>query len=183
MNSELYRNIIGVKMELIKEIFGSVKIYKLKSRDDNRGNLTYVCDDSIDGFKAKETRTYKMLKSGTFFGVHYREEISPMAKFVTVIQGRGMDYVVDLRKDSPTYLQYESFELSDENNLAVLVPAGIGHAFISLEDNTIQVYTIDRSGNDGHSKQINYADEKIGLKLPVHISEISDYDQNAPFIE
>ena len=72
--------------------------------------------------------------------------------------------------------------MSDENNLAVLVPAGIGHAFISLEDDTIQVYTIDRSGNDGHSKQINYADEKIGLKLPVPIREISDYDQNAPFI-
>lgn len=170
-------------MELIKEIYGSVKIYKLNSRDDNRGNLTYVCDDSIEEFKAKETRTYKMPKAGTFFGIHYREEISPMAKFVTVIQGRGMDYVVDLRKDSPTYLQYESFELSEENNLAVLVPAGIGHAFISLEDNTIQVYTIDRSGTDGHSKQINYADEKIGLKLPVPISEISDYDRNAPFIE
>jgi dTDP-4-dehydrorhamnose 3,5-epimerase len=169
-------------MELIKEIFGSVKIYKLKSRDDNRGNLTYVCDESIDGFEAKETRAYKMPKTGTFFGIHYREESSPMSKFVTVIQGKGMDYVIDLRKDSPTYLKYEAFELSDENNLAVLVPAGIGHGFISLENDTIQLYTIDRSGKDGFSKQVNYADEKIGLKLPIPITEISDYDLNAPFI-
>ena len=121
-------------------------------------------------------------KKGVLRGLHFQRDY-PQAKLVRCIEGEVFDACVDLRKDSPTYLQYESFELSEENNLAVLVPAGIGHAFISLEDNTIQVYTIDRSGNDGHSKQINYADEKIGLKLPVPISEISDYDRNAPFIE
>ena len=64
----------------------------------------------------------------------------------------------------------------------MLVPAGIGHGFISLENDTIQLYTIDRSGKDGFSKQVNYADERIGLKLPTAITEISDYDLNAPFI-
>ena len=93
-----------------------------------------------------------------------------------------MDYVVDLRKDSSTYLQWESIELSGENALAVLIPAGFGHAFISLQDDTIQLYSVDRSGNDAHSKQINYKDPKIGLKLPVPVSEISDYDLNAPFV-
>ena len=57
-----------------------------------------------------------------------------------------------------------------------------GHAFISLQDDTIQFFSLDRSGNDARSKQINYKDPKIGLKLPVPISEIADYDLNAPFV-
>ncbi len=166
---------------LIKEIFGKVKIYQIHTRVDNRGSLAYVYDENIDDFKALETRIYSMPKAGTFFGIHYREESSPMTKFVTVIKGRGMDYVIDLRKESPTYLQWESIELSEENAIAVLVPAGIGHAFISLQNDTMQFYSVDRSGNDALSDRINYKDPKIGLKLPIPVSEISDYDLSAPF--
>ena len=166
---------------LIKEIFGKVKIYRIHTRVDNRGSLAYVYDENIDDFKALETRIYSMPKAGTFFGIHYREESSPMTKFVTVIKGRGMDYVIDLRKESPTYLQWKSIELSEENAIAVLVPAGIGHAFISLQNDTMQFYSVDRSGNDALSYRINYKDPKIGLKLPIPISEISDYDLSAPF--
>lgn len=167
---------------VVKELFGKVKIYRLHTRVDNRGSLAYVFDESIDDFKARETRIYSMPKEGTFFGIHYRDERAPMTKFVTVIKGRGLDYVIDLRKESPTYLEWESIELSEENALAVLIPAGFGHAFISLQNNTIQLYSVDRSGDGAHSKQINYKDSKIGLKLPVPISEISDYDLSAPFV-
>ena len=167
---------------MIKEIFGKVKIYRLRSRADNRGLLTYVFDETINDFKEKETRIYSMPEEGTFFGIHYREENYPMAKFVTVIKGRGLDYIVDLRKESPTYLQWEAVELSEDNALAVLIPAGFGHAFISLQNDTIQFFSADRSGNDAHSKQINYKEPQIGLKLPVPITKISDYDLNAPFV-
>ena len=168
-------------MELIREIFGCVKIFKLKSRYDNRGSLTYLYD-GIEGFEIKENRIYDMPSEGTFFGIHYREENEPMSKLITVIRGRGMDYVVDLRKGSETYLSSEAFELSKENGLAVFIPAGIGHAFLSLEDDTVQLFAIDRSADAGYSKRINYADEKIGLELPIPISRISDYDTSAKFL-
>ena len=167
---------------VIKELFGRVKLYQLYTRLDNRGSLAYVFDENIDDFKALETRIYSMPKEGTFFGIHYRDESDPMTKFVTVIKGRGLDYVIDLRKESPTYLQWESIELSEENAFAVLIPAGFGHAFISLQNNTIQLYSVDRIGDDAHSKHINYKDSKIALKLPVPISEISEYDLSAPFV-
>ena len=167
---------------MIKELFEKVKIYRLRSRVDNRGLLTYVFDENNNDFKEKETRIYSMPEEGTFFGIHYREESDPMTKFVTVIKGRGIDYIVDLRQKSPTYLQWESIELSEDNALAVLIPAGFGHAFISLQNDTIQIYSVDRNGSDAHSKHINYRESKIGLKLPIPISEISDYDLNAPFI-
>ena len=167
---------------LMKEIYGKVKIYRLHTRIDNRGSLAYVFDENTVDFKALETRIYSMPKEGTFFGIHYREESSPMMKFVTVIKGRGMDYVIDLRKESPTYLQWESIELSEANALVVLIPAGFGHAFISLQNDTIQFYSVDRSGSDARSSHLNYKDPGIGLKLPITVSEISDYDINAPYV-
>ena len=170
-------------MELIKTIFGCVKIYKLNSRSDNRGSMTYVYEDGIDGFEAKESRLYTMIRKGTFFGIHYREEADPLTKFVSVVKGRGLDYVIDLRKDSATYLKWEEIELSEDNALAVLVPAGIGHGFLAMEDNTMQFFAIDKSGGNGYSKQLNYKEKKIGLKLPIAITDISDYDLNAPFLD
>ena len=169
-------------MELIKTIFGCVKIYKLNSRSDNRGSMIYVYEDGIEGFEAKESRLYTMARKGAFFGIHYRDETDPMTKFVSVVKGRGLDYVIDLRKDSATYLKWEEIELSEENVLAVLVPAGIGNAFLSMEDNTMQFFAIDKSGENGYSKKLNYAEKKIGLKLPIAITDISDYDLNAPFL-
>jgi len=71
----------GRKM-VVKELFGKVKIYRLHTRVDNRGSLAYVFDESIDDFKARETRIYSMPKEGTFFGIHYRDERAPMTKFV-----------------------------------------------------------------------------------------------------
>ena len=170
-------------MELIKTIFDCVKIYKLNSRSDNRGSMTYVYDNSIEGFEAKESRLYTISRKGAFFGIHYRDEADPMTKFVSVVKGRGLDYVIDLRRDSASYLKWEEIELSEKNALAVLVPAGIGHAFLVMEDNTMQFFAIDKTGKDGHSKQLNYTEEKIGLKLPIPVTDISDYDLNSPFLE
>ena len=82
-----------------------------------------------------------------------------------------------------TYLKWEEIELSEENALAVLVPAGIGHGFLAMEDNTMQFFAIDKSGTDGHSKQLNYTEKKISLKLPIPVTDISDYDLNAPFLD
>lgn len=169
-------------MELIGKVFDSAMIFKRRSRVDDRGVMTVVNDESIDGFRAKETRIYSMNVKGTFFGIHYRDEEDPMNRIVSVIKGRGMDYLVDLRKNSPTYLKWEKLELTEENALVVLVPSGIGHAFLSLEENTIQCYSTDRSGKDGYIKTLNHLDEKIGLQLEIPVAAISDYDITAPYL-
>ena len=91
--------------------------------------------------------------------------------------------MIDLREDSETYLKWEAVEISGDNSLAVYIPAGFGHAFISLEDDTMQVFVTDKIGKEGYSKYLNYTDEKIGLKLPIPISEISDYDTESPFLK
>ena len=194
-------------MEVGRKVFDAAMVLLLSSRRDNRGRMTVACSEeelanlglaapgtqAEDGMQAeadtgfaftpRETRTYLMEKRGTFFGIHYREEADPLAKLVSVASGRGMDFLVDLRPESPTYLAWEALELSAENALAVYVPAGIGHAFISLEDNTVQVFLLDACGANGRSKQLNYKEPRIGLELPIEVTEISDYDAAAPYLE
>ena len=169
-------------MKVLSEIFGCVKVMERRYRVDDRGPMTIVCDGK-DDFKTNDTRIYTMPKAGTFFGIHYRDVDDPMTKLVSVIKGRGMDYVIDLREDSPTYLQWEKIELSETNAISVLIPAGIGHGFISLEDDTIQCYSVDRCGDEAFSKYLNYKDEKIGLVLDHEVTAIADYDVEAPFLD
>ena len=173
-------------MEIIKKVFDKALVLKFRTRMDNRGLMAVnyeneFVEDKV-GFIIKESRVYTIPKKGTFFGIHYREEKDPMGKLVTVIHGRAMDYIVDLRKDSPTFLKWERVELSAENALSVYIPAGFGHGFQTLEDDTIQLYFVDTSGNNAYSKTVSYRDEKIGLKLELPITEISDYDIDAPLV-
>ena len=76
-------------MELIRKVFDSALILKRRTRVDDRGVMTVVSDESIDGFRAKETRIYSMNVKGTFFGIHYRDEEDPMNRVVSVIKGRN----------------------------------------------------------------------------------------------
>ena len=98
-----------------------------------------------------------------------------------VLQGWALDFIVDLRAGSPTFKQYKSFELNADCPRLVYLPAGFGHGFFTLEDNTIQAFAIDELAGGGASGIINYKDPEINLQLPVDDSEIiiSDYDKNA----
>ncbi len=174
-------------MVVVEKVFGEAYVLRNDVRTDCRGSMTKVIsadsNDETGNFGIKETRVYSMPYKGTFFGIHYRDRQNPMSKLVTVIQGRGMDYLVDLRTESPTYLQWRKFELSAENGLAVLNPAGIGHAFLSLEDNTIQLYSVDKCGEEAYSEKLNYQEKRIGLELEIPIIHIAEYDENAPYLQ
>ena len=131
------------------------------------------------GFNITEQRIYKIPHKHTFFGIHYQKPEGARGKIISVVQGKAMDYIVDLRPDSKTYKQYKSFELNENTPLLVFIPAGFGHGFLTLEDNTIQAFAIDADFEKDSSGIVNYKDPEIGLKLPVEDIIISDYDKNA----
>ena len=79
---------------------------------------------------------------GAIHGLHAQKAPHAQAKLVRVIQGRVLDVAVDARKNSPTYGQYETIELTGENQLQFLIPEGFLHGFATLEDNTIFAYKV-----------------------------------------
>lgn len=174
-------------MKIINSIFMKVKLLELSCREDSRGVMRIMYNEKDLSelgirFTVKEYRVYKMPMKGTFFGIHYQDSDFPQAKIVSVIQGKGLDYIVDLRPNSKTYKQWKVIELCDDNARAIYIPEGYGHAFLSLEDNTIQQFAIDEYFVEDCAKQINYKDSKIGLSLPLDNIILSDYDKNAPYL-
>src|SRR5687767_9217197 len=77
---------------------------------------------------------------GTLRGMHFQREPSPEVKLVRCTRGAAFDVIVDLRKDSPTFRQWEGFEITGENHRAVYIPAGFAHGFQTLVDETELFY-------------------------------------------
>jgi dTDP-4-dehydrorhamnose 3,5-epimerase len=91
----------------------------------------------------------------TVRGLHGQSNPHAQAKLVRVVKGKVLDVAIDIRTDSPTYGKHETFELSSENQLQLLIPEGFLHGFIALEDDTIFTYKV----NNYYSKEC-----EIGVK-------------------
>jgi len=111
---------------------------------DTRGTFTKVLsgdDPLLEGFAGREVFWTKS-SLGVFRGLHFQLPPHATSKLVTVVQGHIRDFVVDLRVGSPTERQVMEVDL-DETSGALLVPAGCGHAYEVLSDDTIVVYVQD----------------------------------------
>jgi dTDP-4-dehydrorhamnose 3,5-epimerase len=109
---------------------------------------------------------------GILRGLHYQKGEHAQAKLVRVLQGKVIDIAVDLRKDSPTYLQHVAVELSAENNLQLFVPRGFAHGYSVLEDNTIFFYKCDNFYHKESEGGIFYADPKLNINWQLNEDEI-----------
>jgi dTDP-4-dehydrorhamnose 3,5-epimerase len=95
------------------------------------------------------------------------------------MRGCVMDVAVDIRESSPTYGQYVSVILSEENNNLLWLPEGIAHGFISLADNTIFHYKCTDVYNKESEASIKWDDEDLNIKWGSHDPIVSDKDQLA----
>ena len=91
---------------------------------------------------------------GTLRGLHFQTGESAQSKLVRCVRGRLMDVCVDLRKDSPTFLQHELIELSEENKLQLFVPQGFAHGFVTLSEDVEIMYKVDAFYSKEHDSGI-----------------------------
>lgn len=100
---------------------------------------------------------------GVIRGIHYTDSPEGQAKYVTCPKGVIWDVVVDLRKDSITYGQWDAVELSSENGLSVLISEGLGHAFLSLKDDSVSAYLCSAEYSPSNDKGFNPLSESLGI--------------------
>jgi dTDP-4-dehydrorhamnose 3,5-epimerase len=112
-------------------------------------------------------------------GLHF--QTSPgQAKLVRCVRGAIWDVAVDLRRDSPTYKQWEGYELSDENHRQLFVPVGFGHGFCVLSDLADVAYKLTSVYNPETEAGIRWDDPDVGVDWPIADPQLSERDTTAP---
>ena len=104
------------------------------------------------------------------------------AKLVRCGRGAIWDCVVDLRKGSPTFGQWEGYELTDENFHMIYVPVGFAHGFCVLSELADVFYKQSNYYSDERERGISYRDPDVGIEWPIPVDELiaSDRDASAP---
>jgi len=104
-------------------------------------------------------------------------------KLVTVLNGSGYAVIVDNRKDSPTYKQWESFTLSGDNRHQLLLPAGIGNSILALEDNMIYFYKQNTHFIDGRQFTLKWDDPELNIWWCIKNPILSQRDETGGYVE
>ena len=135
---------------------------------DNRGWFTESYNKQkylalgIDNNFIQDNHSYSK-EVGTLRGMHFQTGEFAQSKLIRCIRGRLMDICVDLRKDSPTFLQWDAIELSEENKLQLFVPKGFAHGFVTLTENVEIMYKVDAFYSKEHDSGIRYDDPQLNI--------------------
>jgi len=125
-------------------------------------------------------------EKGTLRGLHFQTGEFSQTKLVRCVKGKLFDLCVDLRKDSPTYLQFYGLELSDTNNLQLYIPKGFAHGFVTLCDDVEIMYKVDAYYSKEHDSGIRYDDPSLNIdwKKCVGIDSfiLSNKDKNLKYL-
>ncbi|ATH06728.1 dTDP-4-dehydrorhamnose 3,5-epimerase [Halobacteriovorax marinus] len=119
---------------------------------------------------------------GTLRGLHLQKGKYAQAKLVRVVKGEVLDIALDLRKESPTFGESFSINLSDINNKQLLIPRGFAHGFVVLSKEAIFQYKVDNPYHKESETGLIYNDPKINLnwKIPSSDIKLSPKDKLLP---
>ena len=119
-------------------------------------------------------------RKGTLRGLHYQVPPHAEVKLIRCTRGALYDVVVDLRKDSSTFLQWFGIELTAANHKMLYIPKRFAHGFQTLEDDTEIFYQMSAFYEPSSARGIRWDDPKLGISWPQDKRIISGKDQNCP---
>ena len=118
-------------------------------------------------------------RRGILRGLHFQTEPG-QAKLVRAARGRIWDVALDLRRDSPTYRQWEGHELDDERHRQLFVPAGFAHGFCVLSEEADVHYRLSSLYDPATEAGIAWDDPDVAVEWPITDPQLSERDRNAP---
>lgn len=157
---------------------------------DNRGwfsevyNAKRELNSGIADTFVQDNQSFSEEK-GTVRGIHFQSPPHAQAKLVRCARGRIIDYVVDLRKESPTYGHYVSAELCAYSGNQLYIPVGFGHAFITLEPGTEVLYKVSDFYFPDCDAGVRWNCPTIGIDWPLPEADVtlSEKDRSLPLLE
>ena len=146
--------------------------YNKKKFEEVVGKISFIQDN--------ESKSSK----GVLRGLHFQKPPFAHGKLVRCIEGRVIDVVVDIRKESPTYGKHVSVELSAENKKQLFVPRGFAHGFLVLSNSATFTYKVDNTYAPDHDAGIRWNDKELNIQWGMKDSQVivSEKDAELPFI-
>ena len=164
-------------------------LYTPKRFDDERGSfhevfkLSTISELIGRSFEVKQVNQ-SLSKAGVIRGIHWADVPPGQAKYISCPRGALWDVVVDIRLGSPTFGHWDAVELSEANGQSILIEEGLGHAFLSLSDDTVATYLCTEPFTPTAEHGINPMDETLSIPFesiwPTGNFLISPKDQDAP---
>ena len=117
---------------------------------------------------------------GSLRGMHYQQAPYEESKLVRCTMGATYDVVIDLRPDSPTFMQHVAVTLSAHNRRMLYVPVGFAQGFLTLEDNTEVLYHMSEFYEPEYAAGVRWNDPAFGIQWPSDVMVISERDRHHP---
>ena len=154
---------------------------------DLRGRFDKLFDSSfcqaIDTtFEIKQVNRSITIRKGARRGLHFQLPPYGEAKVVSCVLGSVFDVVVDLRRGSSTFLQWESFELSEDIGSSIFIPEGFAHGFQALTDNDHLLYFHNQHYSPSYESGLNLDDPQLAIEWPITSKVISSRDSSFEFL-
>ena len=164
-----------------------VTLIEIETREDERGFFARTFDRAefqragLDPVVEQCSVSYNR-RAGTVRGLHYQVAPAVESKLVRCTRGAVLDVVVDVRRDSPTYLQSFAVELTAENRRALHVSSMFAHGFQTLSDDVEVSYQISQAHTPESARGLRHDDPALGLLWPLPVSVISPKDASWPLL-
>jgi len=163
-------------MKVINTKFKGLKIIQQKKNGDSRGNLREIFIKKIIKWDELVFDYATTSKNNVLRGFHFQSKF-PQAKFVSVIKGKIIDCVIDLRKNSKTFGKNFKIELSDKNCKSLYIPEGFAHAYYSFSSLNIIYYKLSNYYHPEYEDGILWNDISVKNKWPSSTPIVSKKDK------
>jgi dTDP-4-dehydrorhamnose 3,5-epimerase len=163
-------------------------VVDLERREDSRGFFARAfCQKEFAAHGLKpliaQANVAYNFKKGTLRGMHFQFPPAAETKLVRCTRGAILDIIVDLRAESPTYLQNIAVELNEENGRALYVPERFAHGYQTLHDNTETSYQVGEFYAPDYESGLMHDDPRLGLEWPLPVTIISEKDQKFTLLD
>ena len=175
-------------MKIIETSLDGAYLTELHKHGDKRGFFarSFCADEfisaGIEGSFIQQNMSETRQKH-TLRGMHYQIGLSSEVKYIRCHMGAILDVIVDIRRNSATFMQHESFELSEDNYRGLYMPKGFAHGFITLTEKVVVSYLVSSPYSEINERGFCWDDPAFEIKWPASAPILSERDQNhVPFI-
>ena len=163
-------------MKIYKTKFKDLLVFKSQNYNDSRGFLREVALEKYLDKKLIFTLVSKS-KENVLRGLHMQRK-KMQGKYVSVLKGKVLDVVVDMRKNLNTFGKHYKIILSEKNSTSIYIPPGFFHGFLALDKENIVLYSCTNYRNQKSETTLKWNDEDLKIKWPIKKPILSKKDKN-----